>query len=58
MEQLSLGVEADKLAPRPEAGIEGEKPLLPERRGKEELAKVVGKDADRLRIGPFLCGHA
>ena len=58
VEELSLGVEADELAPRPEAGIEGEEPLLAERRGEEELAEVVGEDADRLRVGPFLRGHA
>ncbi len=58
VEELSLGVEADELAPRPEAGIEGKEPLLTERRGEEELAEVVGEDADRLRIGPFLRGHA
>ena len=58
VEELSLGVEADELAPGPEAGIEGEEPLLTERRGEQELAEVVGEDADRLRVGPFLRGHA
>ena len=58
VEELSLGVEADELAPRPEAGIEGEEPLLAERRGEQELAEVVGEDADRLRVGPLLRGQA
>ncbi len=58
VEELSLGVEADDLAARPEAGIEGEDALLPERRGEQELAEVVGEDADRLRVGPLLRGQA
>ena len=52
VEELSLGVEADELAPGPEAGIEGEEPLLTERRGEQKLAEVVGEDPDRLRVVP------
>ena len=58
MEELPLGVEADDLAARPEAGIDAEDALLPERRGEQELAEVVGEDADRLRVGPLLGGEA
>ena len=58
VDELSLGVEADELAPRPETGIEGEDPFLAEGRGEEELAEIVGEDPDRLRIGPFFRGHA
>ena len=54
MEELPLRIETDDLAPRPEAGVDGQQPLLTQWRREQKLPKVVGKDADRLQVGPLL----
>ena len=38
MQEISLGIEADDLAPRPESGIDGHDPFLSDRRCKKKLA--------------------
>jgi len=40
MQKLPLGSEDRDLASRPEPGIDGKDPLLPERRGEEKFPKI------------------
>ena len=54
VEQLALPVEADDLAAGAEARVDGQDVLAAERRGEQQLAQVVGEDADGFGVGAFL----
>ena len=62
-EELSLAVEEHDFAAGAKAGVDAERDLLPERRGQQQLAQVVGENADRLLVralcekGPRLAFH-
>jgi len=58
VKQLALLVQADELAACAEARIEREHGLLAEWRGEEQLAHVLGEDADCFFVGLLLCGEA
>ncbi len=55
--QLSLPVQAHDLASRAKARVQGQDVLAAQGRGQQQLPQVVGKDPDRLLVGPFLGLH-
>ena len=54
VQELSLPVEADDLAARAEAGVDGQDVLLPQRGRQQQLPQVVGKDPDGRLVGALL----
>ena len=46
------------LAAGPETGIDGQHCLLPQGRGQQELAQIIGEHSDGRLVGPFLCRQA
>ena len=53
-QQVALPVQADHLAARSEARVYGHHPLLPHRRGQQQLSEVLPEHLDALDIGLFL----
>ena len=54
VEEVALGVKANHLAARAESWVNAHDALLAQRGSQEELAQVVGKDANGLFVGPRL----
>jgi hypothetical protein len=54
VQQLALAIEEHGLAAGAEAGVDRQHDLLPERRGEQQLAHVVGEDPDRGLVGALL----
>ena len=54
VQQCALCVKAHHLASCPESGVDGQCPLLPDRRGEEQLAEVLPEHPYRLDIGFLL----
>ena len=57
VEQLSLSIQADHLAPRSKSRVDGEDVASAERRCQEQLAEVVGKHLDGGAVSPLLRLH-
>ncbi len=57
-QQLSLAIHCHDLAAGAEAGVDRQRGLLAERRGKQELAEVIGEDADGFLVGLLLVKRA
>ena len=51
MEQVSLSIETDHLTTSTEAWVDAHDALLSQGSTKEQLAQVLGKDADGLLVG-------
>ena len=51
VQQAAVLVQADDLAARPEARVDGHRPLLPHRGGEQQLPEVLAEDADGIHVG-------
>ena len=54
MQQIALCIETDHLATRAEARVDAHDALLAEWGGEQQLAQILGKDADGLFVGTLL----
>ena len=54
VQQVALRVERHDLASRAESRVDGHDALLPQRRGEQQLAQVLGENPDRLVVGLLL----
>ena len=54
-QQVPLRIQTNHLAAGAEARVDGHHPLLPHRRGQEQLAEVFSEYLDGFDIGLFLC---
>ena len=51
VEQVPLGIQTDNLAPRTEAWVYSQYPLLSQRGSQQQLPQVLGKDPDGFLVG-------
>ena len=54
MQQVPLGIQADRLAPIPESRVDGQRPFLSHRSGQQQLPQILPKNTDGFQIGLFL----
>ncbi len=54
MHQVALGGQTDQLAACPEAGIDGQNRLLPQRGCQHKILEILGEYIDSLFVGLLL----